>query len=110
MSAVEDNMVVGGWDLTPRALKARTLEAQQKKKVVGANLPDEAHHFASDSERKTNHMPLHHAGCFMAGVPLHLASTSVKYLTEHHANGDLGVDGIRWHQHPAPLAFKWGQC
>ena len=46
--------------------------------------------FASGIERKTNHVPLHHAGCFMAGVPLHLASASVKSLTEHHANGRSG--------------------
>ena len=46
--------------------------------------------FASGSERKTNHVPLHHAGCFMAGVPLHLASASVKSLTEHHANKRSG--------------------
>ena len=46
--------------------------------------------FASGSERSTNHVPLHHAGCLMAGAPFASARASAKSLTEHHANGRSG--------------------
>ena len=89
MSTGENDVLNGGWDLARLADEIRFWERREKQ-VVGANLPDEDATFASGSERSTNHVPLHHAGCLMAGAPFASASASTKSLTEHRANGRSG--------------------